>query len=281
MAELSVLANDSDSTKKSNVGNSLPKLIIDVHTHILPRDIPKFKEKFGYGGFIQLDHFNNGNGNGSCTCGARMMRDDGTFFRDIEANCWDADARLQEMEENTAFVHKAKDIHHVQVLSTVPVMFSYWTKPEDCLEVCHCLNDHIAEIVHKHPTRFVGLGTVPLQDIPLAIQELERCKQIGLKGVEIGTNVNQMNLYESQFLPFFAKCEELNMSVFIHPWEMMGEKQMGKYWLPWLVGMPAETTRAICALLFSGIFTQFPTLRVLFAHGGGSFPGTFPRIEHG
>jgi aminocarboxymuconate-semialdehyde decarboxylase len=239
-------------------------LTIDIHTHILPEHIPNWKEKFGYGGFIQLDHHK--------PCCAKMLRDDGKFFREIEDNCWSGEKRIVECNH-----------HHVdvQVLSTVPVMFSYWAKPEDCLEISMFLNDHIAGIVKRHPKRFVGLGTIPMQSPELAIRELKRCKEIGLKGVQIGTNVNQENLDEAKYFPVFKACEELDMAVFIHPWEMMGEKEMQKYWLPWLVGMPAETTRAICSMIFGGIFERLPDLRVAFAHGGGSFPATLGRIEHG
>jgi len=131
------------------------------------------------------------------------------------------------------------------------------------------------------PLRFVGLGTVPLQDTSLAIKELERCKELGLAGVQIGTNVNQLNLGEPQFFDFFKACERLGMAIFVHPWEMMGEADMQKYWLPWLVGMPAEVSRAICSLIFSGTLEKCSNLRICFAHGGGSFPATLGRIDHG
>jgi len=236
---------------------------IDIHTHILPKDIPSFRERFGYGGFIQLDHH--------LPCRARMMMDN-KFFREVEDNCWDAEARMKESNE-----------HHVdvQVLSTVPVMFSYWAKPQDCLQVSRFLNDHIAEIVDRYPKRFIGLGTLPMQDPELAIQELRRCKEIGLAGVEIGSHVNDWNLNDPNILPVFEACQDLNMSVFIHPWDMMGKNKMEKYWLPWLVGMPAETSLAICSMIFGGVFEKLPKLRVAFAHGGGSFPATVGRVEHG
>lgn len=239
-------------------------LKIDVHTHILPRDIPNWKDKFGYGGFITLDHYK--------PCCARMLRDDGVAFRDVDENCWSVEKRIEECD--VAGVS-------MQVLSTVPVMFSYWAKANDAAEVAKFLNDHIAEVVITDPKRFLGLGTVPMQDTDLAIIELERCKQIGLAGVQIGTNVNRLNLGEPQFLDFFAACERLGMAVFVHPWDMAGEVDMQKYWLPWLVGMPAEVSRAICSLIFSGTLERLPNLRICFAHGGGSFPSTLGRIEHG
>jgi aminocarboxymuconate-semialdehyde decarboxylase len=239
-------------------------LKIDIHTHILPENIPKWKSKFGYGGFITLEHHK--------PCCARMLKDDGKFFREIDENCWSAEKRIEECDSQNV---------HVQVLSTVPVLFNYWAKPQDCADTSKFLNDGIAEIVEKFPKRFIGLGTVPLQDANLAIKELERCKEIGLVGVQISSNVNQLNLGEPQFLEFFKACESLLMSVFVHPWDMMGEADMQKYWLPWLVGMPAETSRAICSLIFSGTLERCKDLRICFAHGGGSFPSTIGRIEHG
>lgn len=239
-------------------------LKIDIHTHILPKDIPRWKDKFGYGGFITLEHHK--------PCCAKMMKDDGHFFREIEDNCWSAERRIEECDAQNV---------NVQVLSTVPVMFSYWAKANDGAEISEVLNDGIAEIVQKFPKRFIGLGTVPMQNANLAIRELERAKEIGLVGVQIGSNVNQLNLGDSQFFEFFAACEELGMAIFVHPWEMPGEKDMTKYWLPWLVGMPAETSRAICSLIFSGVLEKLKNLRICFAHGGGSFPSTIGRIEHG
>ena len=239
-------------------------LKIDVHTHILPKEIPDWKTKFGYGGFISLDHYK--------PCCARMVRDDGKAFRDVDENCWSPEKRIEEIDEFGV---------RVQVLSTVPVMFSYWAKPDDGLEVAKFLNDNIADIVTDFPLRFVGLGTVPMQDSRLAIDELQRCKSIGLAGVEIGTNVNQVNLGDPRFFDFFAACEELGMAIFVHPWDMMGEADMQEYWMPWLVGMPAEVSRAICSLVFAGVLERLPRLRICFAHGGGSFPATIGRIDHG
>jgi aminocarboxymuconate-semialdehyde decarboxylase len=239
-------------------------LTIDIHTHILPKELPKWKEKFGYGGFIYLEHHK--------PCCAKMMRDDGKFFREIEENCWEPEARIKDCNHQGV---------HVQVLSTVPVMFNYWIKPEHGLSVAQFLNDHMASVIDRYPKRFIGLGTVPLQNPKFAIQELERCKLLGLAGVQIGSNVNQKNLGDPEFFEFFQACEKLSMAVMVHPWEMMGEEYMQKYWLPWLVGMPAETSRAICSLIFSGVLENLPQLRIAFAHGGGSFPATIGRIQHG
>jgi aminocarboxymuconate-semialdehyde decarboxylase len=161
-------------------------------------------------------------------------------------------------------------------------MFNYEAKAAHALEIARFLNDHIAQIVSRHRDRFIGLGTVPLQDPQLAITEMERCiKQLGLAGIEIGSHINNWNLNAPELFPFFQAAETLGAAIFVHPWDMMGKDKMPDYWLPWLVGMPAETSLAICSMIFGGVFERLPKLRVAFAHGGGSFPGTFGRIEHG
>lgn len=236
---------------------------IDIHTHIMPEQMPNWTQKFGYGEFIHLEQRN---------CKACMMKGD-QLFREVEENCYKEEVRIKEMDDTGVTI---------QVLSTIPVLFNYWANPADGLETSRFLNDHIAETVSKKPERFMGLGTVPLQDIDMAIKEMERCvKELQLPGLEIGSNINGKNLSSKDFFPFYEAAEQLGCAIFVHPWEMMGEQQMQQYWLPWLVGMPAETSRAICSMIFGGVFENFPKLRVAFAHGGGSFPFTIGRIEHG
>ncbi|HEV7783065.1 MAG TPA: amidohydrolase family protein [Chitinophagaceae bacterium] len=236
---------------------------IDIHTHIMPETMPDWTKKFGYGDFIHLEHRN---------CEACMMKGD-KVFRVVEENCYKIDSRLKQMEETEV---------GIQVLSTIPVLFNYWAKPHDGLETSRFFNDHIGETVEKENGHFIGLGTVPLQDIDLAIKEMERCiKELKMPGLEIGSNINGKNLSDPCFHPFYEAAEKLGCALFIHPWDMMGEDEMERYWLPWLVGMPAETSRAICSMIFGGVFEKFPKLRVAFAHGGGSFPLTIGRIEHG
>jgi len=245
---------------------------IDLHTHILPREWPDLDAKYGYGGFVRLDHYK--------PCCARMMIGD-RVFREITDNVWDPKRRIEECDRERI---------SMQVLSTVPVMFSYWAKPADALDLSRRLNDHIAKVVRNHPKRFAGLATIPLQDPDLAAIELERCvRELGLRGAQIGTHVDAnphsgrvdtLNLDNASFQPVWSAAEQLGAAIFVHPWDMFGKERMPKYWLPWLVGMPAETSLAICSMIFGGVFDRFPKLRVAFAHGGGAFPFTIGRIEH-
>lgn len=234
-----------------------------MHTHILPARLPDFSKKFGYGDFIHLIRNSDGTAN--------MMQGD-RFFRRIQPNCWDAQMRIDDYAQYHT---------QVQVVCTIPVMFSYWAKPKDTKALAEFLNDDIAQLCHDYPQHYLGLGTLPMQDADEAVAELRRCKEIGLLGVQIGSNINDKNLSEPEFLPIFEAAEALGMAIMVHPWNMMGMEQMRKYWLPWLVGMPAETSRAVCSLIFGGVFEKLPNLRVCFSHAGGSFLPTIGRIEHG
>jgi aminocarboxymuconate-semialdehyde decarboxylase len=202
----------------------------------------------------------------------------GSVFREIAQNCWDPVTRAEECQ---------RDGVHVQVLSTIPILFSYWASAEHAHDLSRYLNDHIAGICRAQPANFLGLGTLPMQSPKLAIKELERCMdQLGLAGVQIGSHIERTgepdwNLDDPHVVEVLQACASLNAAVFVHPWDMMGSSQMPRHWLPWLVGMPAETARAMCSILLGGILEKIPALRMAFAHGGGSFPGTIGRIEHG
>lgn len=237
---------------------------IDLHTHMLPERWPDLAERYGYPGFVRLEHH--------APCRARMMIGD-NFFREITDNCWSAPRRIEDCDRFGVTR---------QVLSTIPVMFSYWAKPEDAHDLSRLLNDHIAGVVRDHPGRFEALGTLPLQSPDLSIRELERCMtSLGMRGVQIGSHVDGRNLDDPGVFAVFEAAQELGAAVFVHPWDMLAKERMGRYWLSWLVGMPAETAIAVCSVIFGGVLDRLPRLRIGFAHGGGSFPGTIGRIEAG
>jgi len=229
---------------------------IDIHTHVLPPELPRWV------GFMRIERIDD--------CRARMVRADGALFREIGSNCWDPAVRLRECDESGI---------GVQVVSTVPVMFAYQREGDD---LARFLNDHLASLCREQPRRFVGLGTLPMQSPDLAVKELDRCmRDLHFAGVQIGSHVNDWNLSDPALFPVFARAAELGAAVFVHPWDMMGQERMQRYWLPWLVGMPAEVSLAICSVIFGGVLERLPSLRIAFAHGGGAFPGTLGRIEHG
>ena len=231
---------------------------IDIHTHVVPAQLPPWSP-------LRLEQID--------AARARMVREDGSLFREIGSNCWDPAERLRDC---------ARSGVGVQVLSTIPVLFSYALPPARTLDLSRFLNDHLAGLCRAQPRRFAGLGTLPMQAPDLAVRELERCVgELGLAGVQIGSHVGSWNLSEPALFPVFARAAELGAAVFVHPWDMIGQEKMQKYWLPWLVGMPAEGALAICSVIFGGVLERLPALRIAFAHGGGAFAGTYGRIAHG
>lgn len=243
----------------------MPIRKIDIHAHIMPERWEPLHQRVGYGGFIVMEHHSPG--------AARMMRDDGTFFREVQRNAWDPTAIIEDMDRHGV---------DVMVLCTVPVLFYYWAKPEHTHQWAQFLNDHLASVVAQYPDRFIALGTVPLQDSTRAIAEMERCvRELGMPGIEIGSNVNGANLDDEQLFPFYEAAESLGCALLVHPWNMLGAERLKRYWGEWLVGMPAETALAIHSCICGGVFDRFPRLRMLFAHAGGAFPFTLGRISHG
>ncbi|WP_421617075.1 amidohydrolase family protein [Brevibacillus sp. TJ4] len=237
---------------------------VDFHTHIIPEDLPNLAERFQGERWPVLQR--------TCACGANIMVG-GKVFREVTDQVWDPQKRMYDMEREKV---------DMQVLSPIPVTFSYWAKAEEAEVMARIQNDFIAETVKEHPDRFIGLGTVPLQHTELAIREMDRCMhELGLKGIEIGTNVNGNNLDDASLLPFFEMCETWGVPLFVHPWETLGRERMPRHNLMYTVGMPSETALAAASLILGGVMEKFPRLKICFAHGGGSFPYILPRLDQG
>ena len=237
------------------------KEMIDFHTHIYPPNLPDYNKLYGSNQYVTLEKHD----------GETWMISEGKKFRRIHPNCYDLDERIKEMDKTN--VQK-------QVLSIVPILFHYNVPKNEIGQVVNYMNDFLAACVEKYPDRFMALGSLPMQDPQRCLFEIE-CMGDRLIGYQIGSNINGKNLDNEIFYPIWEEMERRNLVLFVHPWDMMGQEEMVDYWLPWLVGMPAETTRAICSMMFGGIFDKYPKLKVVFAHGGGSFCGTIGRIQHG
>lgn len=169
----------------------------------------------------------------------------------------------------------------VQAISPAPWHYGYWLDPDLARSISRVVNDRMAEIAAGHPDRFAPMCTVPLQNPEMAVAELERChREHGMRGVEISTNVNGAELTRVGLEPFFAKVEELDMLVFMHPIGTSEGRRMGDHYFTNLIGHPLESTLAIGHLVFDGYLERFPGLKVCVAHGGGYLPGYWGRFDH-
>ena len=181
------------------------------------------------------------------------------------------EARLKSMDKNGI---------DIQAISPAPVYY-YWTEPELGRECARLINDNIARIVASHPDRFVGLGTLPLQAPSLAVAELERCvKELGLRGVEIGTNIGGVELADERFRPFWAKVQELDVMVFMHPAGFTQPQRLADHYFTNIIGNPLDTTVAVSHLIFGGVLDAYPKLKICLAHGGGYAAAYSGRFDH-
>jgi aminocarboxymuconate-semialdehyde decarboxylase len=177
------------------------------------------------------------------------------------------------------------DAVHVDVMavSPAPFLFFYDLDGPAGYDACRVQNDAIAQAVAQYPGRLVGLGIVPLQDIGLAVKELERiANRLKFPGIEVRTNVNGAYLGEEQLRPFWEAVQALDLFVFVHPNRpLIGQSELDDYYLINLIGNPIETTRSIADIVFSGVLEAYPRLKLCFAHAGGTVPYIRGRWEHG
>ena len=169
----------------------------------------------------------------------------------------------------------------VQAISPSPGQYYYWAPPEVGREAARLVNDGVAEAAAKHPDRLVGMGTVPLQDVGMAVAELRRCvNDLGLRGIEIGSNVAGRELAEEAFCPFFAAAEELGVLVFLHPLGFTHGARLAEHYLDNIIGNPLESTIALSHLIFGGVLEAHSRLKLCVAHGGGYLPAYWGRMDH-
>jgi aminocarboxymuconate-semialdehyde decarboxylase len=169
----------------------------------------------------------------------------------------------------------------LQVLSVAPPQYYYWTDPALGRRLARLQNEHLAELVAAHPDRFAGLATVPLQDVDGAVAELDfAVDELGLRGVEICTNVNGVDLDDRRFRPFFARVADLDVVVLLHPHGFTHGERLMDYYLTNVVGNPLESTIATTRLIHGGVFEEFPGLKLCVVHGGGYLPFYASRMDH-
>ena len=240
---------------------------IDVHAHYVPERCLQDMEVKGTDGRIQgLRIIQNGARQLAYTNNAHNIGFDPPQIYSIER-------RLKEM---------AAQWVDMQVLSVPPFLFFYGIDAAQSLELCRKINNAFAQTVNDHPTRFIALANLPMQDPQMAARELERSvRELGLSGAEICSNVNGKNLDDKSFAPFYAKLHELDVPVFIHPSNILGGQRLSAYHLQNLIGNPTDTAVAAASLIFGGVLNEFPRLKFYLAHGGGSCPFIRGRWEHG
>jgi aminocarboxymuconate-semialdehyde decarboxylase len=238
---------------------------LDLHTHLVPEGWEDWAARFGGSRWPRLVRRD--------ACRATLMTGE-QFFRDIDDRSWSPERRIEDMDRLGL---------DRQALSPPPVMFCYWADARAAQAFARMQNDNVAAVVARHPRRFVGMATVPLQDPDLAVKELRHCRErLDLRAVEIGTCPGGRDFDDPTLLPFFEAAAELGMAVFVHPASpLIGQDRLTKYYFPLIVGNPLETALAISKLIFGGVLERLPALRICFAHGGGAFPFTLARLDHG
>jgi aminocarboxymuconate-semialdehyde decarboxylase len=170
----------------------------------------------------------------------------------------------------------------VQGLATFVSEYFYWAPAAAAAESARIQNDNLASAAAANPDRFVAMGaTVPLQDIDLAIAELDRVvDDLGFKGLQIGGTIDGHNLDEPRFRPFWSAVEAKGVPVILHPSGFPEGLRFGDYFLTNCIGNPLETMVAATRMIFSGLFEEHPDIRLVLLHGGGYLPFYCARADH-
>lgn len=236
-------------------------MLIDMHAHVIPENFPDPAGRASAERWPSLDHFEPGQ--------ARVMIG-GENFRTVHSGNWDFERRLRDMEAHGV---------DAQVISPMPELLSYWFTPEDSLDFCRYTNAFVAAMCAAAPAHFYGLGAVPLQDPDRAAKELAGILDLGLAGIELGTNILGKSLGDERFRGFFQEAERLDVPIFVHALHpTVAGRISGAQMNP--IGFPTDTGLTIASIIGSGLAQQCPDLRIAFSHGGGTFPFMLPRYVH-
>jgi aminocarboxymuconate-semialdehyde decarboxylase len=243
---------------------SRPQPVVDVHSHLVPKGWPDLSTVCGGGSgwpWLRVDSERSA-----------MLMVGEAEFRPVGAEAWDAATRLADL---------TADGVDLQVVSPTPLFFGYDRPARQAVAVARIFNDLALECVAGGGGRLVPFCQVPLQDPDAACAELDRCLAAGHAGVEIGNHVGDRDLDDPGVVTFLQHCAAVGAPVFVHPWDMPTGTRQDRWMARWLAGMPAETHLSILAMILGGVFDRVPdSLRICFAHGGGSFPFWLGRVDN-
>jgi aminocarboxymuconate-semialdehyde decarboxylase len=238
---------------------------IDVHAHVVPEHFPAY-----LGRDLPADWPSMAPAQ---PCHRSVMIA-GKLYRTVSDRCWDVARRLEDLPGMGL---------SLQVVSPMPELLSYWMAPEAAQQLLRYLNDQIAAMVLASGGALKGFGAVPLQDVDLAIRELEYAVRVlGFPGVEIGSNINGEPVGSPRFDAFFEACVALDAAVFVHAIRPAGmERLVGPPPLQQVLGYPGDVGLAAASVVTGGLLQRHPGLRIAFSHGGGTFASLLPRLQQG
>ncbi len=239
--------------------------LIDVHTHVVPMDFPAYAGRYADAAWPSMTD--------AQPCHRHVMVS-GKVYRTVSHQCWSCEVRRADMA--------ARGVTR-QVLSPMPELLSTWMAPEDGQAMCRHLNDLVAGMVSQDAAHFTGLGIVPLQDLDLAIHELDvLLHRFGLAGVEIAGNVDGVPIGDARFGPFFEAAADWGAAIFVHPLRPSGmDRLVGPSPLEQVLAFPGEVGLAAASLITGGTLARLPGLRIALSHGGGTLSALLPRLRHG
>lgn len=238
---------------------------IDVHAHVVPEHFPNY-----IGARLPAEWPSMAPAQ---ACHRHVMIS-GKVYRTVSDRCWDTARRLEDLPGMGLAL---------QVVSPMPELLSYWMAADDARQLLRYTNDCMAGMVEQGGGRIAALGAVPLQDIDLAIAELEYVvKTLGFAGVEIGSNINGAPVGAPQFDPFFEACEALGAAVFVHALRPAGmDRLVGPAPLQQVLAYPGDVGLAAASVITTNLLVRRPRLRIAFSHGGGTLAALLPRLQQG